>query len=44
LDIKDDKFNKGEIFCDDKVIRAVYWEYAAIGDVILEVEDDSTIE
>jgi len=44
LDIKDNKFDVGEIFYNDKVIRAVYWEYAAIRDVILEVEDNSTIE
>jgi len=44
LDIKDNKFNIGETFRNNKVIKVVYWERAAIGDVTLEVEDDFTIE
>ena len=44
LDIKDNKFNIGETFHDNKVIRAVYQEHVAIGDIILEVEDNSTTE
>jgi len=44
LDIKDDKFNIGEIFYNDKVIEAVYWEYIAIKDITLEVKDNSTTE
>jgi len=44
LDIKDDKFNIGEIFKDNKVMRAVYWEYADLRIVILEIETKTTIE
>jgi len=44
LDIKDNKFNIGEIFNDDKVIRAVYWEYIDLGIVIVEVEVKLALE
>jgi len=44
LDIKDDKFNIGEIFTSNKVIRAAYWEHADLGTAILEVETKTTIE
>jgi len=37
LDIKDDKFDIGEIFNNDKTIKAVYWEYADLRIVIIEV-------
>ena len=38
MDIKDDKFNIGKIFTNNKVIRAVYWEYVGFGIVIIKVE------
>jgi len=44
LDIKDDEFNIGEIFIDDKEIKAVYWEYINLGEVIIEVEAKTAIE
>jgi len=44
LDIKDDKFNIGEIFNDNKVIRAVYWEYIDLRVVIIEVEVKLALE
>ena len=44
MDIKDDKFNIGEIFTNNKVIRAVYWEYVDFRIVILEIETKTTIE
>jgi len=44
LDIKDNKFNIGEIFYNNKAIKAAYWEYIDLRDIMLEVEDNSTIE
>jgi len=44
LDIKDNKFNIGEIFSNDKVIKAAYWEYIDLRDVIIKVEVKSTIK
>jgi len=44
LDIKDNKFNIGEIFNNNKVIRAVYWEYVDLGIVIIEVEVKLALE
>jgi len=44
LDIKDNKFNIGEIFVDDEEINVVYWEYANLREVILEVETKTAIE
>jgi len=38
LDIKDDKFNIGEIFVDDGAIKAAYWERVNLKEVIIEVE------
>jgi len=44
LDIKDDKFNKGEIFYNNKAIKVAYWEYINLRDVIKEVKNNSTIK
>ena len=44
MDIKDDKFNIGETFIDDRAIRAVYWKYVDLKTVILEVKTKTTIE
>jgi len=44
LDIKDDKFNKGEAFTDDKVIKAVYWEHIDLREVEIEVETKTITE
>ena len=44
LDIKDDKFNIGEIFTNNGAIRAAYWEYIDLRIVILKVETKTTIE
>jgi len=44
LDIKDNKFNIGEVFTDDKVIKAAYWEYTDLREVKIEVETKTTIE
>jgi len=37
-DIKDDKFNIGEIFTDDKAIKVAYWERVNLKKVTLEVK------
>jgi len=44
LDIKDNKFDIGEIFSNKKVIEAAYWEYVNLKDVIIEVETKTAIE
>ena len=44
MDIKDNNFNVGEAFYNNKAIKAAYWEYIDLRDVILEVKDNSTIE
>jgi len=44
LDIKDNKFNIGEIFYNNKVIRAVYWEYIDLRIVKIEVEVKLTLK
>ena len=44
MDIKDNKFNIGEIFIDNKALRAAYWEYIDLRIVILEVETKTAIE
>jgi len=44
LDIKDDKFNIGEAFTDNKVIKAAYWEYADLKEVKTEVETKTVIK
>ena len=43
-DIKDDEFNIGEIFIDNKEIKAVYQERVNLREVILEVETKTAIE
>jgi len=43
-DIKDDKFNIGEIFINNKKIKAVYWECVNLREVILEVETKTAIK
>ena len=44
LDIKDNDFNIGEAFRNNKVIRAAYQKRVDLKDVILKVEDDFTIK
>jgi len=44
LDIKDNKFNIGEIFIDDEEIKAVYWECVNLREVIIEVETKTATE
>ena len=44
MDIKDNKFNIGEIFTNNKAIRVAYWKYAELRIVILEVETKTAIE
>ena len=44
MDIKDSKFNIGEIFTNYKAIKAAYWEYADLREVILEVETKTAIK
>ena len=44
LDIKDDKFNIGEIFTNDEVTKVAYQEHVDLKTVIIEVETKSTIE
>ena len=44
MDIKDNKFNIGKIFNNNKVIRAVYWEYIDLRVVIIEVEVKLALE
>jgi len=44
LNIKDDKFDIGEAFTDNKVIRAAYWEHIDLREVNIEVETKTTIE
>jgi len=43
-DIKDNEFDIGKVFYNNKAIKAAYWEWVDLRDVILEVEDNSTIE
>ena len=44
MDIKDDKFNIGEIFTNNKAIKTAYWEYADLRIVIMEVEVELALE
>jgi len=44
LDIKDNKFNTGEVFTNNRVIKAAYWEYADLREVKIEVETKTIIE
>ena len=43
-DIKDDKFNIGNTFHNNKATRAAYQEHANLNKVILEVETKTTTE
>jgi len=44
LDIKDDKFNIGKAFTNNKAIKAAYWEYVDLREVEIEVETKTIIE
>jgi len=44
LDIKDNKFNIGEAFTNNKAIKAAYWEYVNLREVKTEVETKTVIE
>jgi len=44
LDIKDNKFNIGKIFTNNRVIKAAYWEHVNLRIVILEVGAKTAIE
>jgi len=44
LDIKDNKFNTGEAFTDNKAIKVAYWEHTDLGEVKIEVETKTIIE
>jgi len=43
-DIKDNKFNKGKAFTNNKAIKAAYWEYINLKEVKIEVETKTIIE
>ena len=38
LDIKDNKFNIGKAFTNNKAIKAVYWEYINLREVKIKIE------
>jgi len=38
LDIKDNKFNIGKAFTNNKVIKAAYWEHIDLREVKIEAE------
>jgi len=44
LDIKDNKFNIGEAFTNNKAIKAAYWEYINLREVKIEVETKTITE
>jgi len=44
LDIKDNKFNKGEVFTNNKAIKAAYWEYIDLKEVKTKVETKTITE
>ena len=44
MDIKDNKFNIGNTFHNNKAIEAAYWEYIGLKEVILEVETKTAIK
>jgi len=44
LDIKDNKFNIGEAFTDNKAIKAAYWEYIDLREVEIEAETKTITE
>jgi len=43
-DIKDNEFNKGEAFTNNKVIKAAYWEYIDLREVKIKIETKTIIE
>jgi len=43
-DIKDDKFNKGEAFTNNKAIKAAYWERIDLKEVEIEAETKTITE
>jgi len=43
-DIKDNKFNKGEAFTDNKVIKAAYGKHTDLKEVETEVETKTITE
>ena len=44
MDIKDNKFNIGEVFTNNKVIKAAYQEYIDLREVKIEVKTKTVIE
>jgi len=44
LDIKDNKFDIGEAFTNNKVTKAAYWEYIDLGKVETEAETKTITE
>ena len=44
LDIKDDEFNIGEVFTNNKATKAAYQEYADLREVKIEVKTKTIIE
>jgi len=44
LDIKDDKFNIGEAFTNNKAIKVAYWEHADLREVKTEVKTKTITE
>jgi len=44
LDIKDDKFDIGEAFTNNKAIKAAYWEHINLKEVKIEVETKTITE
>jgi len=43
-DIKDNEFNKGEAFTNNKAIKAAYWEHVDLREVEIEVETKTITE
>jgi len=41
LDIKDNKFNIGEAFTNNKAIKAAYWEYINLKEVKTEAKTET---
>jgi len=44
LDIKDNKFNIGKAFTNNKATKAAYWEYINLREVKTEAETKTIIE
>ena len=43
-DVKDNRFNTGEVFTNNKAIKAAYWEHVDLREVEIEVETETTTE